>query len=112
MVKKINIEELKSKIDNKEDFYLIDALSENSFSARHIPGAKNVPNGPDYAERFESVVGAPKDAEIITYCSSPTCMASVQAADALEKAGYTNVGHYVGGLAEWQDADYGFENAG
>lgn len=109
MAKIITTEELKKKVDEGGDFYLIDALSSNSFEARHIPGAKNVPNGTQYAERFEKEVGAPKDAEIIVYCSSSGCMASVQAASALEQAGYTNVTHYKDGLAGWQDAGHKFE---
>lgn len=108
-MKTITIEELKNKIDKNENFYLVDVLSEESFSARHIPGAKNAPNGPEFLKKFEENVGAPKDAEIITYCASATCLASVHAAEALEKAGYTNVGHYKEGIAGWQEAGYKFE---
>ncbi|HEY4496742.1 MAG TPA: rhodanese-like domain-containing protein [Candidatus Paceibacterota bacterium] len=108
MAKIVTVEELKKKIDNKEDFYLIDALGENSFKARHIPGAKNIPNDIDFMERFEREIGAPKNAEIITYCSSDHCMASVQAAKYLEEAGYTNVSHFKGGIAGWQEAGYEF----
>jgi len=109
MARVISTADLKKKIDGGENLYLIDSLSPNSFEARHIPGAKNVPNDTHYAERFEKEIGAPKDAEIIVYCSSSSCMASVQAASALEKAGYTNVAHYKDGLAGWQDAGYKFE---
>ena len=110
MAKVITTQELKKKIDSLpaggENFYLIDALSPNSFSARHIPGAKNIPNGPNFLKEFEGNIGAPKDAKIIVYCSSATCMASVRAAETLERAGYTNVTHYKDGLAGWQDAGY------
>jgi len=109
MVKTITTEELKKKIDDGGDFYLIDVLSQNSFEARHIPGAKNTPNGPNYIERFDKEIGAAKDAEIIVYCSSSECMASVQASHALDEAGYTNVAHYKDGLAGWQNAGYKFE---
>lgn len=109
MAKTISTEELKKKMDSGESFYLIDTLGENSYTARHIPGAKNVPNSPEFLSQFEEQVGAPKDVEIIVYCSSPTCMASVQAAQTLQEAGYTNVAHYEGGIAGWQEAGYGFE---
>ncbi|TSC75071.1 MAG: hypothetical protein G01um101430_572 [Parcubacteria group bacterium Gr01-1014_30] len=109
MAKVIITKELKDKIDGGEDFYLIDALSPDSFEARHIPGAKNVQNGQEFLSQFEEQVKAAKDAEIVIYCSSATCMASVQAAATLEKAGYTNVAHYKDGLAGWQDAGYKFE---
>jgi len=109
MAKTLTAEELKQKIDAGEDFVLIDALGENSYQMRHVPGAQNVPNSPTFLRDFEEKVGAPKDKEIITYCSSATCMASVQAAEALEEAGYTNVGHYKDGIAGWQEAGFEFE---
>ena len=111
MAKIITTEELKAKIDSgRNDFYLVDVLLPNSYQARHVPGAKNVPvNQPNFLERFEKETGAAKDAEIIVYCSSGTCIASVQAADKLEKAGYTNVTRYKDGLAGWQNTGYLFE---
>lgn len=112
MARVVTTEELKKKIDEGGDFVLIDALSPESFEGRHIPGAKNVPNGPDFMEKFEKEVGAPKDAEIIVYCSSESCMASVNAAKTLEEAGFTNVAHYKDGLAGWQNAGYEFEGKG
>lgn len=109
MTKVITTEELKKKIDGGGNFYLVDVLSVESFGARHISAAKNVPNGPDFLAQFEKEIGAAKDAEIIVYCASATCQASVRAADALEEAGYTNVVHYKDGLAGWQNAGYVFE---
>lgn len=103
---------MKQKIDAGGDFHLVDALSANSYEARHLPRAVNVPNGPDFLKEFEAIVGAAKDAEIIVYCSSASCMASVQAAATLEEAGYTNVAHYQEGLAGWQNAGYQFEGEG
>ena len=109
MTKVITTEELKKKIDGKEIFYLIDARGENGFKTMHIPGAKNVPDGPDFLERFENKIVAAKSAEIIVYCGSATCMASVHAAEVLEKAGHTNVLHHKDGVAGWQNAGYEFE---
>ena len=110
MVKKISTEEVKNKLDNNENFYLIDTLAANSFEARHIPGARSVPYGTDFIKQFEQNVSAPKDAEIITYCASNGCQLSALAANALEEAGYTNVGHYVDGLAGWQNAGHTFKS--
>ncbi|MDP4009277.1 MAG: rhodanese-like domain-containing protein [bacterium] len=109
MAKTVTTEELKGKIDNKETFILVDTLGENSYEMRHIPGAVNIPNGPNFLEQFEEKAGAQKDQEIITYCSSSTCHASVEAAAALEESGYTKVGHYADGIAGWQQAGYSFE---
>lgn len=113
MAQIITTADLKKKIDGgAKDFYLIDALSAGSYEARHIPGAKSVPYSPNFVKEFEKTVGAAKDAEIIIYCASSTCQLSVLAADALEKAGYTNVKHYKDGLAGWQAARYEFSAEG
>ena len=112
MAKIITTEELKKKIDAGQAPYLIDVLAPESFQARHVPGAKNVRKGPDFVERFEKEIGAPKDAEIIVYCSSDTCTASPLMGEALEAAGYHNVVHYKDGLAGWKNAGYAFEGEG
>ncbi len=111
MANTITAEELKKKIDEGGELYLINTLSEDSFEMRHIPKSRNVPNGPQFLSQFEQEVGAPKDAEIIVYCSSNTCHASIDAGKALEEAGYTNIIHYEDGIAGWQDAGYEFEGA-
>lgn len=107
-MKVITTEELKKKIDAGEAYYLVDVLAPESFAARHVPTARNVRKGVDFVERFEREVAAPKDAEIIVYCTSHTCVASVQSGEALEAAGYTNVVHYKDGLAGWQGAGLSF----
>lgn len=111
MAKIITTAELKQKIDAGQVPYLIDVLAPESFEARHVPGAKHLRKGPDFVERFEKEITASKDAEIIVYCSSDTCTASVISADQLDKAGYTNVFHYKDGLAGWKNAGYKFEGA-
>lgn len=109
MAKIITTAELKQKIDGGGVPYLIDVLAPESYEARHVPGARHVRKGPDFVERFEKEIGALKDAEIIVYCSSDTCTASVISAQQLETAGYTNVVHYKDGLAGWKNASYEFE---
>lgn len=108
MAKVITTEDLKKKMDAGEKFFLLDTLSANSFEGRHIPGAHSVPYGPDFMKKFGEL-GASKEDEVITYCASAGCQLSVLAADELEKAGYTNVGHYKDGLAGWQNAGYEFD---
>ncbi len=42
-----------------------------------------------------------KAAEIIVYCGSKKCPASMTLAQRLVGLGYTNVAHYAGGIEEW-----------
>ncbi|MEX0934897.1 MAG: rhodanese-like domain-containing protein [Candidatus Paceibacterota bacterium] len=110
MAQEITTEELKEKLDTG-NVVLIDVLAAESYEARHIPGARSIPYGKDFIEQFEEQIGVAKDAEIITYCASSGCQLSDLAADALEEAGYSNVGHYVEGLAGWKNAGYEFEES-
>lgn len=110
MAKQITTQELKTKIDGgRKDYYLIDVLMQNSFEARRIPTAINIPYGTGFLKEFEAKVNVPKDAQIIVYCASSGCQLSHMAGANLEEAGYTNVYHYADGLAGWQNAGYGFE---
>lgn len=112
MIGEITTEELKDKIAGKPgNFYLIDVLSKESYDIKHLPGARNVPGGFHFLDRFEELIEAPKGAEIIVYCASDTCHASMEAAQILEKVGYSHVFHYGDGLAGWEKAGYDFENS-
>lgn len=106
----ISTEELKHRIDSgAHDFVLVDTLKPQSYEARHVPGAINVPEDADFVKNFESAMQVPKDKEIIVYCSSETCERHIRAAAALEQAGYTNVIRFSAGLAGWQNAGPAFE---
>lgn len=109
MVTKVSTEEVKHKLEGDQKFYLVDVLLSKSFEGRHIPGAKNVPYGPSFLENFEKEIRVPKDADIAVYCASNGCQLSGLAADMLDKAGYSNVSHFVDGLAGWMQAGYKFE---
>lgn len=101
MVDTIARDALKEKLDNGEEFTLVNVLSAEQFEDEHIPGSINIPLDQlaDEAEdRFD------KDDEIIVYCASPSCQASPKAAKKLESLGFTNVADYEGGLTDWKDA--------
>lgn len=107
--KEITREELKTWIDKKEKFILVDVLPQGSYEGRHLPGAKHADvNKSDFLETVESL--APdKNTKVVVYCTSFNCQLSPRAAGELVKAGYTDVYHFKGGLADWQDASYAFE---
>ena len=107
--KKITREELKKWIDEKKDFILIDVLGQGYYEGRHLPTAKNAPeNENDFLEKAETLV-SDKNKPVVVYCASFTCQLSPRAASKLSDAGYTNVYDFKGGLADWQDAGYSFE---
>ena len=54
--------------------------------------------------RSDSASRSPKDAPIVVYCASDTCMNSHQAAERLAAQGYSNVYVYAGGKKDWQQA--------
>lgn len=101
----ISTDDLKAKIDNGEEYWLIDVLSPESYQYQHLPTAINMPNGTDLPDQAAEQ-GIRKDAEMIVYCSSRSCGASQTAAIMLEQAGYSNVVDFEDGLVGWQEAGY------
>ena len=106
MAIEINAEELKKKINDKEDFILIEVLLPELFNLWHIPGAINIP-ADDFRDIAPGKLG--KDQEIVVYCRSLTCGASDRAADALEDMGYKNIIIFRGGKKEWEEKGYPVE---
>jgi len=108
-LKDVTREELKTWIDEEKDFVLIDVLLQSSYDGRHILGAVHAGVHEDgFLEKVAKLV-PDKNKQVVVYCSSFTCHASPIAAKRLTEAGYTDVRHYAGGLADWQDAGYPFE---
>jgi rhodanese-related sulfurtransferase len=100
---KITREELKEKLDRRENFKLVNCLDEWAFRGKRIPGST----------RFESMQHALETLnlkeEIVVYCSNPGCTASVLVYQQLVEHGFQDVWHYAGGVAEWEDAGFPFE---
>lgn len=94
----IGRDELWQKIQRGDRFRLIMALNEWAFRAKHIPGSEHF-NTPD--ELFGAIR---PDEEVVVYCTSPDCHASVALYWALHEAGYENVRRYAGGLSDWESA--------
>ena len=99
----IGRDELRAKLDRRDDFKLVMALSEWAFNEAHIPGSINVTSPALAAEELN------RDDEIVVYCSDEACIASQIAYRALIEDGYRHVRRYPGGLSDWQDAGYPLE---
>jgi rhodanese-related sulfurtransferase len=69
-VKTITREELKSKLNRREKFILLEALPKNAYDHAHLPTAKNLPV--EEIKTLAPTLVPNKDAEIIVYCGGPT----------------------------------------
>ena len=99
----ISREELKEKLDRKDDFKLVMVLGEWQFRAMRIPGSLNI-SAPEIAHKLLDL-----DDEIVVYCSNPACAARVTAYNQLTAHGYKNVRRYAGGISDWEDSGYPVE---
>jgi rhodanese-related sulfurtransferase len=97
-IRTIGRDELKAKLDRRDDFKLIMALNRWAFDAKHIPGSVHV----DTPDALDAAV-APED-EVVVYCSNVDCLSSVALYRELVRRGYRNVRRYAGGLLDWEDA--------
>jgi rhodanese-related sulfurtransferase len=70
MARTISRDELKQKIDRKDDFRLVETLPATSYHHSHLPGAINLP--PDSVSTMASQVLPDKGGEIVVYCANPT----------------------------------------
>ena len=69
MVATISREDLQSKLDRGDDFYLVETLPEEQYRHTHLPGAANLP--PDAVRKSASELLPNKDADIVVYCAKP-----------------------------------------
>jgi rhodanese-related sulfurtransferase len=102
MAATITRDELKTKIDHGEKFRLVETLAPDKFKSSHLPGAVNLP--PDQVQKQASKLFPDHNEEIVVYCGSDKCTASLDAAHQLEAQGYTHVRRYVGGKQDWTEA--------
>lgn len=102
-MKTITVEELKQKIDNNEDFQLIDVREEFEYETSNI-GAEHIPLAEVLLEKDK----VSKDKPVIVHCRSGK--RSAQAIMVLEREGFDNLYNLEGGILAWRDAfDPGME---
>jgi rhodanese-related sulfurtransferase len=97
-VRTIDRDELLTKLERGDQFRLVMALNEWAFRAKHIPNSEHF-NTPQ--ELFSSLL---PDEEIIVYCTSVDCHASLALYHDLLARGYRDVRRYEGGLTDWEAA--------
>ncbi|MCI5148024.1 MAG: rhodanese-like domain-containing protein [Candidatus Electrothrix sp. MAN1_4] len=120
----ITTEELKKRIDSKQDILIIDTMPyENSYKKNHIPGAKQFLFPIPAMETWDSketdgksqddyiaLLGPDKNKTIVVYCGFVKCTRSHNGAMWARKLGYTKVLRHPGGIFAWKGAEYPTES--
>ena len=99
-VKEMSMEELKEKLDRKDDLVLIDVREQDEVDQGVIVGATHIPRG--FLELRVETTESDRDREIVLYCAGGN--RSALAAQSLEAMGYTNVISMREGYTGWRDA--------
>jgi rhodanese-related sulfurtransferase len=102
-MKLISHDELKRKLERKDHFKLVMALGTWEYRAKHIPGSLH------FLTPEEALASLTQDDEIVVYCSSNACIASVSAYEYLVRHSYKHVRRYAGGILDWEEAGYPLE---
>lgn len=83
---------------------LVEALPEEVFAEGHLPGAVNI--RPRRCAELAPVLLPDQHADIVVYCGSASCDASLRVARHLRELGYHHVSRYVEGKEDWVSAGH------
>ena len=97
-IPQITVEQLKKKLDNKEDIFVLDVREPHEYPIANL-GAPLIPVGSIESRIAE--IAAHKNDEVIIHCRSGA--RSQKAALALKAAGFTNVSNLTGGILAWAE---------
>jgi adenylyltransferase/sulfurtransferase len=97
-IPQISVEELKRKLDAKEDVFVLDVREPHEVPIANI-GAPLIPVG-ELEKRVGELAGQ-KDREIVVHCRSGS--RSQKAAVILKNAGFKKVENLAGGILAWAD---------
>ena len=89
--------ELKAKMDNGDEFVLVDVREPEEYAICRIPGSRLIPRL-SLPEKLHELSSAD---EIVVHCKSG--VRSGKAVEFLKQAGYRKVKNLVGGILRWSD---------
>lgn len=101
----VSAEELREKMNNQEDFVLLDVQSLEGYLGKHIPNSISIPQT-ELTEKYKKL---PRDKEIIVTSAGEkidTCNLCTQAAKTLISLGFTNVKDFKEGVTGWENRGY------
>ncbi|MBL0112162.1 MAG: rhodanese-like domain-containing protein [Saprospiraceae bacterium] len=93
----ISVSELKSKMEDKEDFVLLDVRELYEYDEFN-PGGRLIPLG-ELMSQLDTI-SVDKNKEIVVYCRSGN--RSAMAKQILQQSGYTQVRNLLGGIMDWE----------
>lgn len=102
MIREIDAQGLKEKLDRGEKFYFIDCREQDEWNESHIDGATLIPLS-EFPQKYASVLKE-KDATVVVQCRSGK--RSLQACTFLLSKGYKDLINLDGGILGWIDAGY------
>jgi adenylyltransferase/sulfurtransferase len=97
-IPQISVEELKKKLDSKEDVFVLDVREPHEYPIANL-GAPLIPLG-ELEKRVGELSGE-KNREVVVHCRSGA--RSQKAALILKNAGFTKVENLAGGILAWAD---------
>ena len=100
----IERDELREKLEHGDEVQLVMALPERSFQAKRIPGTRHFETVGEALETLD------QREEIVVYCATVYCPASIRVCALLEREGYDRVYRYAGGIDDWESAGYPVES--
>ena len=103
-ISEVSAEEVRKKIDAKDEAILVDVREKDETSQGHLPGSVLIPRG--FLElRVENRL-PDKSKPVILYCAGGT--RSALAARSLKELGYEKVASMAGGFTRWKELGYPF----
>lgn len=101
-IAQVSLEDIKARLEAKEDFVLLDVREKDEWRQGHIPGALHIPRG--FLEMQAESRIPDKTAKVVTLCAGG--IRSAFAAKVLADLGYQNVESANPGYGQWKDKGY------
>lgn len=101
-ITEVTVDEVKKRLDAKDDFLLIDVREPNETENGVLPNAHTVPRG--FLELKINDMAHTPERNIVLYCAGGN--RSALSAKALQDMGYKNVMSMAGGYGKWQHAGF------
>ncbi|MEC7524433.1 MAG: molybdopterin-synthase adenylyltransferase MoeB [Myxococcota bacterium] len=104
-VKQVSLDDLKARLEKREDLVLVDVREKDEYRQGFIPGAVHVPRG--FLEMQAESKLPDKGAKLVVYCAGG--IRSAFAAKSLQDLGYAHVESANPGFVRWKDSGYPVE---